>query len=277
MAHVEMVRAELKTVESESKRIEALANTGSVSQKVSIEIQGKWEATQAALKVAEADWEAAKSAVEVARKTLEETRVLLDYGTLKAPFNGVVTARHVELGDYVGQQTGAGTKRQPLFVVSDSSKVRVCVDVPERDAVWTDAGDAMEVQFSALPGKNLKGRISRAAKALDIETRSMRVEMDVENEDGLLLPGMFGKAVITMEHRTALVLPSGAIRVNESGQNSHVYVVNADSTISHVPVVTGWDDGHDIEIVSGLTGSETVVGAMLGRLEPGQEVQVLKD
>jgi multidrug efflux pump subunit AcrA (membrane-fusion protein) len=88
---------------------------------------------------------------------------------------------------------------------------------------------------------------------------------------------MYANVVILMQERTALVVPSGSIRFDETGESSVVYVVKGGTSITHVSVTTGRDDGNYIEIVSGLTGDERIVTGMLGRLQDGQAVKVLSN
>ena len=102
----------------------------------------------------------------------------------------------------------------------------------------------------------------------------MLVEIDLKNPAGKLIPGMFGQATILLESRPDQVaLPAGVVRYDKEGR-SYVYVVDNDATIRVVDVVTGIDDGHQIEITSGLTGQENVVGPLLHRLSDGQTVNV---
>jgi len=102
----------------------------------------------------------------------------------------------------------------------------------------------------------------------------MLVEIDLPNEDGRLLPGMYGEATVLLEeHVDSLVLPAGAVRYDEAGR-SYVYVIDGENKVRHVDVTTGLDEGARIEIVAGLDGSERIATAMIGRLVDGQVVAV---
>ena len=105
----------------------------------------------------------------------------------------------------------------------------------------------------------------------------MVVEVDIPNANGRLIPGMYCKVEIIMQEKLALVVPAEAVRFNLTGDVSIVYVVKDDNSILLVPVKTGIDDGHNIEILSGLSGGEQVVTGMLGRLKDGQVVSVLSN
>ncbi len=276
-AAVGVARAELGALQSEYNRVQALIKTKAVTQRVGDETKSRFESAKARLVVAEAEVKSAASSVMVGRKTLEETEVMMQYASLKAPFAGVVTQRSVDPGDLVRNRVSSGGSREPLFTVSKIDVLRVTVPVPERDAVWVKKGDTAKIEFPAIPGEPLKNVVARRSGRLDPKTRTMAVEVDIPNANGRLIPGMYCKVEIIMQEKLALVVPSEAVRFDLTGGESIVYVVNDDNSISHVPVKIGIDDGHNIEILSGLSGGEQVVMGMLGRLKDGQEVSVLSN
>jgi len=275
-ASVGVVRAELGALQSEYDRVQILIKTKAVTQRVGDETKSRYESAKARLVVAEAEVKSATSSVMVGRKTLEETEVMMQYASLKAPFAGIVTQRSVDPGDLVRSGIASGGSSEPLFTISKVDVLRVTVPIPERDAVWVKKGDVAEMVFPALSGETLKNVVARRSGQLDPETRTMAVEVDVPNASNHLLPGMYCKVEIIMQEKLALVVPSEAVRFDQTGDVSIVYIVKRDS-ILHVPVKTGIDDGHNIEILSGLNGGEHVVTGMLGRLKNGQEVSVLSN
>ena len=276
-ASVGAARAELGAIRSEYDRVQALIKTKAVTKRIGDETKSRYESAKARLVVAEAEVKSAASSVMVGRKTLEETEVMLQYASLKAPFAGVVTQRSVDPGDLVRNKVSSDRTREPLFTVSKIDVLRVTIPIPERDAVWVKKGDIAEMSFPALPGETLKNVVARRSGRLDPKTRTMAVEVDIPNANGRLIPGMYCKVEIIMQEKMALVVPSEAVRFDLTGSESIVYVVKDDKSILHVPVKTGIDDGHNIEILSGLNGGEQVVMGMLGRLKDGQEVSVLSN
>jgi RND family efflux transporter MFP subunit len=229
------------------------------------------------LKVALATAETAEAAKTVGQKQLEELEILIGYATLRAPFKGIVTHRTVDPGDLVQSgQTSSRTEKKPLFTIVQIDKVRVEVPIPERDVALADVGDKARFKHDALPGGVIEGKIARISKSLDPITRTMMVEVDFPNPEHKLLPGIFGQMTIMLEESSdRLVMPAACIRNGENGGESYVYLVDSNDKVQHVPVTTGLDDGHQIEIVAGLTGEEQVVMGMLGRLSPNQTVKVL--
>jgi len=230
---------------------------------------------QAKQTAAEADRRVAASSVSEAEKQLEETQVLIGFASLKAPFDGVVTARNVDPGDLVrNTQTASVEGPHPLMSIAAIDRVRVSLSVPENDAGWIHVGDPARVTLRAFPGKTFVGKVSRFARRLDESTRTMRVEVDLENPDHAILPGMYGQATITQNRDVAsVVLPARSVRYDETG-NATVYVVGDDGKVRIVEVETGYDDGSKIEITNGLSGGERVATAMLDRLKDGQPVRV---
>lgn len=288
-ADIEKSVAQMAADQSEYDRVENLVKTGVVTGKVKDEAENRLLAAKAQLSsirqnlnvakananAAAADTAASKSAATVAFKSLEEMKVMMEYAFIKAPFAGVVTYRGVSPGDLV-RNSATFAPAKPLFVLAKTDVLRLSVEVPERDAVWVDPGDAAEIKFSALPGKVLKGVVARTSGSLDPQTRSLTVEIDLPNKDGKLLPGMYGTVVITMSEKTALLVPSHTIRFDLTGGKPVVYVVN-NGSVSLVPVSLGSDDGHHIEVLSGVKAGDQIVTGMLGRLAEGQSVTVLAD
>ena len=257
--------------EVRKKRDSEVANESSAESAINASA-AKVTVAEAQLAAARADLAASKSDTEVAKKRMEETEVLLGYATLKAPFDGVITSRTVDLGDLVQPES----QIKPLFVVSQIGKVRVQMPVPEGAAASVNPGDKVTLSFPSFEGEPaIESTITRAAGSLDSSTRTMLVETEVENKENKLIPGMFGQATITLSSNTAAnMLPARAIRFDESGQ-AYVYAIGEDSTVSVVNVTTGMDDGSSVEIVEGVSVGQLVIDAHLKRFKTGQKVAPL--
>lgn len=225
--------------------------------------------------VAEAGVKAAAAQTDVVRKELEELATLMQYAILKAPFKGVVTQRNVDPGDLVRNfQATSETSHKPLFEIAELDRVRLRIVLPETEAPLVRVGNAVFLKLRSLPDQKFEGTISRLSRRLDESTRTMMIEADLPNTEGLLIPGMYGEATVTLQETPdALVVAATAVRFDETG-NSSVYVVGADNTINVVAVTTGFDDGRQIQILDGLDASARVAGGMLGRLRTGQKVKV---
>ncbi len=260
--------------EVRKKRDSELANRNAVNSAID---SARADVTVAKAKrtSAEADLKAAQAETKIAEKQLEEIKVLIGYATLKAPFAGLVTRRTIDPGDLVRESNEVG-EGEPLFVVSQVDPVRVRVPIPEVDAASVSRGDTMTLRFPSFSGEEpLTAEVTRLAGDLDPNTRTMLVEAELENTDGKLLPGMFGEATITLSTKVAAnMLPARAVRFQESGQ-PYVYVVGDDETVTIQDVVTGIDNGHSIEILSGVEPGQVVIDAHLKRFTDGQTVRRL--
>ena len=201
---------------------------------------------------------------------------MIAYATLRAPFSGVVTTRGVDLGDLVSN-TQKSSGEGALFTVSQIDKVRIRVPVPERDAPLVKEGKPAEFRSEAFPGKIFAGKVSRLASGLDRQTRTMQVEVDLDNLQHELLPGMFGQVMLLLEDRPdRLFLPTRALHHDSAGK---VYVLAADAAnkLCSLGIVTGQDDGQRIEILGGLSGQEQIITVQPAGLAIGQVVRCVQE
>jgi RND family efflux transporter MFP subunit len=219
--------------------------------------KAKEAAARARLKRAEADIKAAQAEVEVAKADLQKSEVMKDFATITSPYDGVITQRSRYPGSFVRAATEGGD-HTPLLTVEQIDKVKVIVQIPDRDVPFTDIGDPAIIELDALPGKILQGKVSRKADSEDHETRLMRVEIDLDNPDGKIAPGMFGKATILLEKSHGLSVPSSCLVGKVAGGKGSVYVVR-DNHAHLVPVEIGGDDGLHVAIVRGLRSSDKVI------------------
>lgn len=228
---------------------------------------------------AKADLEQATAEVGVANADLERSQVLLDYTTIKSPYTGVVTRRSFHVGDFIRSADQGGMV--PLLSVERTDVMRVIVQVPDRDVQFVSKGDPAVVEIDALPGIVFKttGKdtvaISRWADAEDATTRTMRVEIDVKNTDGLLRHGMYGRATLTLQPgvATAVRVPSGAVVSRDAGGKGKVRLVRGDR-VQTVPVVLGVDNGVEVEVLAGLATTDQVVVRTSAPAEDGAAVVV---
>jgi RND family efflux transporter MFP subunit len=283
--------AELARWRAEFKRVEQLFNERALTGSLKDETLSKLSASessrdevyaqvtsaeaaarqaQALLDKARSDVLAATASIKVARHDARRVQVLREYATIVAPYDGVVTRRHVDVGDL----TEPGTQGQPLFVVARDDLVRITVSVPEMYATEVDPGDRVLIRLQALSGRGFEGKVTRTAWTLDSKNRTLRTEIDLPNPKGTLRPGLYAYAtVIVEEHANVLTVPATAI----VRQDSQAYcVVVSDDKATRKPVVSGLEDGTRVEIRSGLQGDENVVKANASSLVDGQFVEVIQ-
>jgi len=222
--------------------------------------------SRALLDKARSDVTAAAASLKVARFDSLRVQALREYEKIAAPYDGVVTHRHVDVGDL----TEPGAHGEPLFIVARDDIVRVTVAVPEMYAAEVNPGDRVQIRLQALAGRTFEGKITRTAWTLDARNRTLRTEIDVPNPGGLLRPGLYASAtVVVEEHPDALSVPSSAL-VRQDDQTFCLAVVNGH--VQRKSVQVGLDDGTRAEILSGLDGNESIVKAYASSLVNGQTV-----
>ncbi len=238
------------------------------------------EAAKAKIAQAQADVEQVKEEIGVVAAELERSQVLLDYTVIKAPYTGVVTRRSFHVGDFIRSADQGGTV--PLLTVERTDTMRVVVQVPDRDVPFVSLGKPAVFEIDSLPGVVFQTNgVSRWAKFEDASTRTMRVEIDMQNPTdaknphGILAHGMYGRAKITLQKgaATAVRVPTAAVASRSADGKGTVRVVRGDR-IQTVPVTLGTDSGLEIEVLTGLTTEDRVVIRSSGPVEDGAPVTV---
>jgi len=223
---------------------------------------------------ARADLKAAEAGVLVAEANLKMAKVFVQYTRIESPYDGVVTFRgeSVHKGSFVRAATeGAGI---PLLIVAVTDKMRTIVPVRDRDVPYCHVGDPATVQLDALAGRIFKGQISRVAESEDLKDRTMRVEIDLPNPDGVLRDGMFGRALILLEKLIKnLTVPSSCL-IDRNGKGEGAVLTVKDGKVHRVSVHVGMDTGLRAEIIDGLADHDQVILQPDASIAEGTPVQV---
>ncbi|MBS0170054.1 MAG: efflux RND transporter periplasmic adaptor subunit [Nitrospira sp.] len=222
--------------------------------------------------IAKQDVDVAEAAYQGAKHLMEQRVVMRDYTKVRAPYDGIVTARFADPGALIQIATSSATSAIPLFTIMDLNTVRIYANVPQDDSPWVIPGKtAATVKVTELPGRSFTGRVTRSTLALDPSTRSLLVEVDLPNPDHALRPGTFAEVSLGLrEIPQALVVPPQAVISTPKGKS--VFIVE-DGKAKSVAVQTGITDGQWMEITSGLGGDEDVVAVGKRRLLDGSPVQ----
>ncbi len=217
-----------------------------------------------------ADISAARAAVNSQIANVRRLEQMQSFERLLAPFDGVVTERHVEKGDLVSAGS-AGDKN--LFSVAQSKTLRIQVSVPQNYAVDLHTGQDAEVTLRERSGEVFHGKIARTAEAIAVPTRTLLTEVQVDNRSGRLLPGMYAEVKFALPRsRPMVIVPGSALVANAQGTT--VVQVQPDRRVHFVAVQPGRDLGTEIEILSGLSGSEELINNPQDNLAEGQQVNV---
>lgn len=206
-----------------------------------------------------------------AKATLDQLLATQAYETIKAPFAGLITARFVDPGALIPQSTTPSVGSTPVVSMATLSPLRIYADVPQSVAPFIKDGDQALVSVVEYPGRIFKGAVTRHPDALNADTRTMRVEVDLENADGSLLPGMYAVADFAVSvPRSVPQVPDDALVF----QGGKVYVaIVRDHRIHLAEVQLGYDNGQTVEVIKGLNESDVIAINMGQSAREGQIVQ----
>ncbi|WP_025101845.1 efflux RND transporter periplasmic adaptor subunit [Burkholderia sp. A1] len=223
-----------------------------------------------------ADMNAKRALLEAAQANVAHLAQLVSFERVTAPFAGVVTARNVDLGTLVtaGGTPGSAGQTGELFHLQQTDRLRVFVDVPQDSAAGIAAGTGVYLSSPQYPGRRFAARVARSSGAIDPATRTLRVEIDVDNGDGALLPGAYARAHLQIASaRPALELPVSALLFRPDGVT--VATVAGDGRVALRRVRIGRDFGTRVEITTGLATSDRVIDNPGDALAAGERVQVM--
>jgi RND family efflux transporter MFP subunit len=281
-------RAELVRAKSQYERLDRLAAVLDKDQRE--EYRLGFEAAKAAEAKAEADEDVAKVHRKRAEKDRDHVQTLLQYTKITAPFDGIITGRRtISTGDFV--QPAAANKGESLFVVERIKPVRVFIQVQDPDNVWVRNGDIAIIRVESFPGQPVQGTVTRTSRSLNPQNRTLRTQVDLPNDDGKLLPGMFVNATIIAEHKNVWALPATAVVTK--GEQTFCYFVESGKAV-RTPVRLGMrgneKDNEVVEVLKKQTkpakageegawedvsGEEVIVASEVASLTDGQTVRLL--
>ncbi|MGH8372437.1 MAG: efflux RND transporter periplasmic adaptor subunit [Gammaproteobacteria bacterium] len=205
------------------------------------------------------DLAALKASYDIAKFNLDNT-------VIRAPIDGTVAKRLVKVGNTL-------TANQSVFVISNFDPLLAVLYVPENALPELHPGQPATLSADAVPGQRFSGRIARISPIVDPQTGTFKVTVELRHMKGELAPGMFSRVLITYDvHRHTLLIPRTAL-VTEDGETA-VYVVKAGDA-HRIPVKTGYSDGTNIEITSGLNQGDAVVTLGQNSLRDGAKVAVV--
>jgi RND family efflux transporter MFP subunit len=270
-AALEQAKANAELARLTKDRDLPLGQEHAISQQIVDEAVQSNNARAADVSAAEANITAAQANVAANRANVARLLQMQSFEQIVAPFDGVITARNVERGDLI--VTGSAAVGKPLFNIAQSSTLRIQIDVPQSDAVHIEDGQKASIDVKERLGREYTGTVIRSAGSLDSAARTMLTEVQLDNRDGSLLPGMYAQVKFTLsEPRTSLIIPTSSLVIDHSGM--HVVMVDENHKAHFVPVVIGRDMGTQIEILRGIQSTDTFVASPSDLLHDGQEVEV---
>jgi RND family efflux transporter MFP subunit len=201
---------------------------------------------------------------------INRLEALEEFKIIRAPFNGIVTARNTDLGDYIA--AGSGTQ---LFRMQQTSPLRVYVNVPQDFADLVKIGTEGDLTLEEFPGRKFVGHVTNTAKAIDPTSRTLLTELQVPNETGELFPGAYALIALQASDNTGiLTIPSNALLFRMEG--TAVGVVDANGQVEIRKVTTNLNLGDKLEISQGLSETDQVIVNPSDSLATGMTVEILK-
>jgi membrane fusion protein, multidrug efflux system len=217
-----------------------------------------------------ADLSNKKAAVNSGQANVERLEALAGYKKITVPFDGVVTARDTDVGALINAGGGSGPA---MFVVSDISKLRVYVNVPQNYVPSIKIGAKAVITMPEYPSRTFAATVEASSQSVDISSGTTRMQLALDNSKGELMPGGYANVRLTLQSDTVpLHIPASALIFNQNGLR--VATVGPDDKILFKPVTIARDLGREIEIASGLAADDRIIVAPPDGIADGDQVRV---
>lgn len=249
----------------------AASRAGLVAQQELDDSRAKDLEAEAQVASAQAALSAAQQQLQVAEANQKQYSALSNYSRITAPFAGVITNRYADTGALIAAGTSTSTQAIPVVRIAQISVLRLVLPIPESVAAEIHLGDPVKVHVQAL-NQDIEGKVSRFADSLDLQTRTMQTEIDCQNREGRLIPGMYTESRLMLrEKKNALAIPLEAVVRN--GEDATVLAVDSQSILEERHVKLGLEDGSGVEVLSGLMDGDRVVIGNRSQFHSGQRIQ----
>ena len=257
-ANLNTAQANYRLSQITANRYQDLKNTDSVARQDVDNAVGDFQAKAAM--VASAEYQV---------KYLEQ---LESFKNIYAPFDGVITARNTDIGQLIDSGSSGGAAKA-LFQIAATRTLRVYVSVPQQYSQAAKPGLSANITLAEFPGRQFHGQLVRNAGSISTDSRTLLVEVDVDNPTDELLPGAYGEVHLKLPADIpSFILPVNALIFRSEGLR--VAVVTDGNHANLVPITLGRDFGNEVEVVAGLTGQETVITSPPDSLVSGEQVRI---
>jgi RND family efflux transporter MFP subunit len=252
LANLQQGKSDMELARITAQRWSSLVTRGVVSKQENDQYQAQYQSKEASVQALEKAINVQRSNVAAAEANVARLEKMQGYRVVKAPFDGVITLRNVDVGALVN----AGSTL--LFRIAQTATLRTYVNVPQSHANSVRPGQPARLSVSNLPGRSFTGTVARTANALDPTSRTLLVEVHVPNADGVLFPGMYAQVDLSSARvDPPLLVPSDALIVGADGTS--VAVVRPDHTVHLQKIEVGRDYGDRLEVISGLQEGDTII------------------
>ena len=271
---------EIETPDLDQQLLQAKADLASAqaNESLAATTAKRWQAMLASDSVAKqevdektGDYTAKRALANAAKANVDRIEATKSYARIVAPFDGVVTARNTDVGALINE--GSSGAAQPLFVVSDVSKLRVYVQVPQAFVPSIPAGATAQLTVPEYPGRTFTAKVEASAQAVNASSGSTLLQLSVDNADGKLMPGSFTNVQFKLDANAAgLRVPASALIFNASGL--HLATVGSDNKVTFKTVTIQHDYGKTVEIGSGISANDRVIDSPPDGLVDGDQVKI---
>src|SRR5712671_2468168 len=259
LSNLNTAKANLALAEITKNRYEGLLKSHAVSQQDVDNAVGNYNANSAIVQASEAN--------------VKQLQALQSFEKIYAPFDGVVTARNTDIGDLINSGS-SGSVKTDLFHIAQPGVLRVYINVPEEYSQGIKTGMTADLALAEFPGRKFQGKLIRTAEAINMTTRTLLIEVDVNNPTGTLLTGSYAEVHLNVPTQASTyLLPVNTLIFRSEGLQ--VGVVN-DGKVALTAITPGHDFGNQIEIVSGLKATDQVIINPPDSVVSGQQVQIVQ-
>jgi RND family efflux transporter MFP subunit len=259
ISNLNTAKANLELAEITRNRYEGLVKDNAVAQQLVDNAVGTYNANKATVAANEAN--------------VKQLQALQSFEQIYAPFDGVITARNIDIGDLINSGSSGGVKTD-LFHMAQPGTLRVYVNVPEEYSQGIKTGMTADLSLAEFPGRKIQGKLVRTADAINMTTRTLLIEVDVDNPLGTLLTGSYAEVHLSVPSQASTyLLPVNTLIFRSEGLR--VGIVR-DGKVVLTAVTPGHDFGAEIEIVSGLKADDQVIINPPDSIVSGQQVQIVQ-
>jgi RND family efflux transporter MFP subunit len=259
LSNLNTAKANLALAETTKNRYQGLVKDNAVSQQDVDNAVGAYNANKATVAANEAN--------------VKQLQAMQSFEKIYAPFDGVITARNTDIGDLVNSGN-SGVVKTDLFHMAQPGTLRVYVNVPEEYSQGIKTGMTADLSLAEFPGRKIQGKLVRTADAINVTTRTLLIEVDVDNPSGTLLTGSYAEVHLAVPSQASTyLLPVNTLIFRSEGLR--VGVVR-DGKVVLTVVTPGHDFGNEIEIVSGLKPDDQVIINPPDSIVSGQAVEIVQ-
>jgi RND family efflux transporter MFP subunit len=270
-AATDEAKANLFIADITNRRWQDLVARNVVSQEEADQTQSAYMAREADVTASQAKERATQDAIRVNEARVQRLRELVSYERVVAPFPGVITARNIDIGSLVS--SGSNANIPVLYKLGKIDRMRIFADVPQADSEYIHVGQTCSIQVRELPNRVFAATVTRFANAIDIASRTMRTEVQIDNPNGELLPGMYAQVQFDLERtKPPILIPANTLVVSTAGDE---VVVVKDGVTHFRTIEVALDYGPEIEVGGGVAFGDSLVANVNDSIRDNERVKVV--